>query len=57
MYSGGNEKTTRASNRNSKKNSSFIVEKIEKMLEQKFKSYDQNMKSYLAANNELLKVH
>ena len=30
------------------------MEKIEEMLEQKFKSYEENIKSYLAANNELL---
>ena len=30
------------------------MEKIEEMLEQKFKSYKENIKSYLAANNELL---
>ena len=29
------------------------MEKIEEMLQQKFKSYEENIKSYLAANNEL----
>ena len=33
---------------------SLLWKKIEKMLEQKFKSYEENTKSYLAANNELL---
>ena len=30
------------------------MEKIEEMLEQNFKLYEENIKSYLAANNELL---
>ena len=30
------------------------MEKIEEMLEQKFKSYEENIKSYLASNSELL---
>ena len=30
------------------------MKKIEEMLEQKFKSYEKNIKNYLAANNELL---
>ena len=30
------------------------MEKIEEMLEQKFKSYEKNIKSYLAASNEPL---
>ena len=56
MSSGGNKKTTRnIPNRNSKENSSVItMKKIEEMLEQKFKSYEKNIKNYLAANNELL---
>ena len=56
MSSGGNKKSTKNTpNKNSKENSSVItMEKIEEMLEQKFKSYEENIKSYLAANNELL---
>ena len=56
MSSGGNKKTTKnLPNKNSKENSSAItMEKIEEMLEQKFESYEENIKSYLAANNELL---
>ena len=30
------------------------MEKIEEILEKKFKSYEKRIKSYLAANNELL---
>ena len=30
------------------------MEKIKEMPEQKFKSYEENMKSYLVANNEIL---
>ena len=50
------KKTTKNTpNKNFKENSSvIIIEKIEEMLEQKFKSYEENIKSYLAANNELL---
>ena len=56
MSSSGNKKSTKNTpNKNSKENSSVItMEKIEEMLEQKFKSYEENIKSYLAANNELL---
>ena len=56
MSSGGNKKSTKNTpNKNSKENSSVItMEKIEEMLEQKFKSYEENIKSYLPANNELL---
>ena len=56
MSSGGNKKTTKNTpDKNSKGNSSIItMEKIEEMLEQKFKSYEENIKSYLAGNNELL---
>ena len=56
MSSGGNKKSTKNTpNKNFKENSSVItMEKIEEMLEQKFKSYEENIKSYLAANNELL---
>ena len=56
MSIGGNKKPTKNTpNKNSKENSSVItVEKIEEMLEQKFKSYEENIKSYLAVNNELL---
>ena len=32
----------------------MTMEKIEEMLEQNFKLYEENIKSYLAANNELL---
>ena len=42
-------------NKNSKENSSVItMEKIEEMLEQKFKSYEEKIKIHLAANNGLL---
>ena len=42
-------------NKNSKENSGVItMEKIEEMLEQKFKSHEETIKSYLAADNELL---
>ena len=56
VSSGGNKKSTKNTlNENSKENSSVItMEKIEEMLEQKFKSYEENIKSYLAANSELL---
>ena len=56
MSRGGNKKSTKNTpNKNSKENSSVItMEKIEEMLEQKFKSYEENIKSYLPANNELL---
>ena len=30
------------------------MEKIEEIPQQQFKSYEENIKSYLAANNELL---
>ena len=53
MSSGGNKKTTKnRPNKNSKENS--IVITMEEMLEQKFKSYKENIKSYLAAKNDLL---
>ena len=54
--SGSNKKSTKNTpSKNSKENSNVItMEKIEEMLEQKFKSYEENIKSYLAANNELL---
>ena len=57
MSSGSNKKSTKnAPSKNSKESLSVItMEKIEEMLEQKFKSYEENIKSYLAANNELLK--
>ena len=56
MPSGDNKKTTKSiPNKNSKENSSVItMQRIEEMLEQKFKSYEGNIKTYLAANNELL---
>ena len=56
MSSGSNKKSLKNKpSKNSKENSSVItMEKIEEMLEQKFKSYEENIKSYLAANNELL---
>ena len=56
MSSGSNKKSIKNKpSKNSKENSSVItMEKIEEMLEQKFKSYEENIKSYLAANNELL---
>ena len=56
MPSGDNKKTTKSTpNKNSKENSSVItMQRIEEMLEQKFKSYEGNIKTYLAANNELL---
>ena len=56
MSSGGNKKSTKNTpNKNFKENSSVItMEKIEEMLEQKFKSYEENIKRYLAVNKELL---
>ena len=56
MSSGCNKKSTKITpNKNSKENSNVItMEKIEEVLEQKFKSYEGNINSYLAANNELL---
>ena len=56
MSSGGNKKSAKNTpNKNSKENSSVVtMEKIEEMLEEKFKPYEKNIKSYLAANNELL---
>ena len=56
MSSGRNKKSTKNTpSKSSKENSSVItMEKIEEMLEQKFKSYEENIKSYLAVNNELL---
>ena len=56
MSCGSNKKSTKStSNKNSKEDSSVItMEKIEEMLEQKVKSYEENTKSYLAANNELI---
>ena len=56
MSRGGNKKSTKNTpNKNSKENSSVItMEKIEEMLEQKFKSYEENIKRYLAANSQLL---
>ena len=56
MPSSGNKKSTKNTpNKNSKENPSVItIEKIEEMLEQKSKSYEENIKSYLAATNKLL---
>ena len=56
MSSSSNKKSAKNTpNKNSKENSSVITgKKIEEILEQKFKSYEENIKSYLAANNELL---
>ena len=56
MSSGCKKKSTKnTANKNSKENSNVVtMEKIEEMLEQMFKSYEENIKSYLAANNELL---
>ena len=56
MSSGSNKKSTKNTpSKNSKENSSLItMEKIEEMLEQKVKSYEENIKSYLKANNKLL---
>ena len=52
---GSNKSTKNTPNKNSNENSSVItMEKFEEILEQKFKSYEENIKSYLAANNELL---
>ena len=56
MPRGRNKKTTENTpNKNFKENSGVITtEKNEEMLEQKFKSYEKNIKSCLASNNELL---
>ena len=56
MSSGSNKKSTKNTpSKNSKENSSLItMEKIEEMLEEKVKSYEENIKSYLKANNKLL---
>ena len=55
MPRGRNKKTTENTpNKNFKENSGVITtEKNEEMLEQKFKSYEKNIKSCLASNNEL----
>ena len=53
ISSGGYKKTIKNTpNKNSKENSSVIT--MEEMLEQKLKSYEKNIKSYLAVKNELL---
>ena len=56
MCSGSNKQTTKNTpNKNLKENSNVVtMEKIEEILEKKFKSYEKRIKSYLAANNELL---
>ena len=52
----GNKKTPKNTpNKTSKENTSVTtMEKIEEMPEQEIKSYEENIKSYPAANNELL---
>ena len=52
----GNKKTPKNTpNKTSKENTTVItMEKIEEMPEQEIKSYKENIKSYPAANNELL---
>ena len=52
----GNKKTPKNTpNKTSKENTSVItMEKIEEMPEQEIKSYEENIKSYPAASNELL---
>ena len=54
MSSGGNKKATKSTPNKNSKESAITMEKIEEMLKQKFKSYDENIKIYLAANNEFL---
>ena len=54
MSSGGNKKATKSAPNKNSKESAITMEKIEEMLKQKFKSYDENIKIYLAANNEFL---
>ena len=51
MSSGGNKKTTK--NTPNKNYKWITIKKIEEMLEEKFKSCEENIKSYLA-NNMLL---
>ena len=54
MSSGGNKKATKSTPNKNSKESAITMEKIEEMLKQKFKSYDENIKIYLAANNQFL---